>query len=91
VEGIHKLNKPSQKFPFPLKPELHEQANDPSVLLQEEFEWQLLLPCGAHSSISVRSIIKSNEFFAKNEYKTNFKKNSPQLVFLYCTLCIGTN
>jgi hypothetical protein len=31
---------------------LHEQVNDPSVLLQEEFGWQLLLPCEAHSLIS---------------------------------------
>ena len=49
---IYKFNKPSQKVPFPVKPELHEQVNDPSLLLQEEFEWQLLVPCRAHSSIS---------------------------------------
>ena len=42
---------PVQLVPFPIKPGLQEQLNDPSVLLQ--MAWVLQLPVfKAHSSIS---------------------------------------
>ena len=52
----YKLNKPSQKVPFPKNPELHEQLNDPILLRHVEFSWQSLVP-SVHSFIS-KKIIK---------------------------------
>ena len=42
---------PAQLVPFPMKPGLQEQLNDPSVLLQEAWTLQLSV-FKAHSSIS---------------------------------------
>ena len=42
---------PAQLVPFPVKPGLQKQLNDPSVLLQEEWILQLSVS-RAHSSIS---------------------------------------
>jgi len=51
-------NLPVQWKPSPENPELQEQVNQPTVLVQLAFEWQLWVPI-AHSSISAEEVVTS--------------------------------
>jgi len=63
-------NLPVQRKPSPENPEWQEQVNEPTVLLQLAFEWQLLVPI-AHSSISAEQVVtrihrgKNTQFFER--------------------------
>jgi len=48
------VNSPSQVFPFPLYPLLHEHVYDPGVFAQSAFTLQVYVP-EVHSLISVSS------------------------------------
>jgi len=51
-------NLPVQLTPSPENPELQEQVNQPTVLVQVAFRWQLSVPI-AHSSISAEQVVTS--------------------------------